>query len=375
MKVSNTLNSGDLVGYLLLKDRYITGKKSHAYWNCKCTLCGSEKAIREDSLKSGKVISDGCYQKSEVFSEKQKKIHQIEDLTGNIYGELKVLHLAEQRQGKHIMWTCLCSCGKITDVWSANLKNGNSKTCGDFNAHRKTNLEKVWNQNLDDLTGKQFGDWIVKEKDRNSILTKWICECQNCGTVKSVFANALKTWQSTSCGCKKYKESLTNMKIGHWLVGEKSRRKRPNEHYCATYFCTCDCGTQRYVDSSRLKNRTSLSCGCVKSRANEYIASVLKENGILYTPEYKFEDLFGPNNGFLRFDFAIHDQFGNVICLLEYQGEQHYRNDIEFGKQQREITDKAKKRYCKQKQIPLFEIKYTDDIDVKLNRILSHIAC
>ena len=101
----------------------------------------------------------------------------------------------------------------------------------------------------------------------------------------------------------------------------------------------------------------------------------MKENGILYTPEYKFEDLFGPKNGFLRFDFAIHDQFGNVICLLEYQGEQHYRNDIEFGKQQREITDKAKKQYCKQKEIPLFEIKYTDDIDVKLNRILSHIAC
>lgn len=366
------MNRNDMVGYLLLNDRKI--KNNRAYWNCTCELCGNTKDIREDTLKRGDTISDGCYKKTKAFSDKLKEIHPIEDLTGQTFGELTVLYMSDERVGKKIMWTCICTCGIIIDVWSANLKNGNTKTCGDYQAHRAKYMKDVWRQQLDDLTGQTFGDWVVIERDGNEQPTRWICECKNCGTIKSVLGSSLKNGQSTNCGCRRYNDSLVGQKIGHWLVLERTKRLRPNGHYCTVYLCRCDCGVERYVDEARLLRRTSLSCGCFNSKANEYIASVLKDNGYKYIPEYKYEDLKGPGDGLLRFDFAILSDEEKVICLIEYQGEQHFI-DSDFGRQQREITDPQKRKYCKENNIQLFEIKYTDDIDVELNKILTHIAC
>lgn len=361
----------DMVGYLELHSRF--HKNRRAYWNCECTLCGNETNIREDTLQRGGTKSCGCYNKSKEKAEKSKQSHPIEDLTGNVYGDLTVLCLSDKRQGKHILWTCLCSCGRIVDVWSANLKNGNTKTCGDFEAHRKIKLQSVWLQTIDDLTGMVFGDWLVEKRDGTGQPTRWICKCQNCGTVKSVLGVNLKNGTSTSCGCRKYNKSLTGQRIGHWHVGEKSTRLRPNGHYCTNYFCTCDCGTQRYVDESRLLSGKSLSCGCVKSLANEYIARLLISLKVNFATEYKYEDLRGPGNGLLRFDFALLDKYDNVICLIEYQGKQHYI-DTDFGRQQREITDEQKKNYCKNNNINLYEIKYDEDITEKINLILTHIT-
>ena len=366
------MDRNDMIGYLLLNERY--KKNNRAYWNCTCTLCGSNKDMREDTLQTGKTISCGCYTKSKLFSDKQKEKHQIEDLTGNKYYDLTVLGLSDNRVGKKIMWKCLCSCGKIVDVWSANLKNGNSKTCGDYKAHRLSYMEEVWDNVLDDLTGDIYGDWLVKNRDGTSQPTRWICECLNCGKIKSVLGQALKKGQSKSCGCRKQNPSLTGKQNRSWSVGKRSKRKRPNGHYCTTYFCTCECGVQRYVDESRLINGTSMGCGCVKSSANKYIANILTQNGCKFTPEYKYHDLRGPGNGLLRFDFALQDEKENVICLIEYQGAQHYIEQ-DYGRQQREITDPMKRKFCKEHNIPLYEIKYSDNIDAQLDKILTHIAC
>ena len=71
-----------------------------------------------------------------------------------------------------------------------------------------------------------------------------------------------------------------------------------------------------------------------------------------------YDNLKGPNGRLLRFDFAIFDSQKNVKCLIEYQGEQHYTKS-NFGKEQREITDPIKRKYCRDNNIQLFEIKYT----------------
>lgn len=54
----------------------------------------------------------------------------------------------------------------------------------------------------------------------------------------------------------------------------------------------------------------------------------------------------------LKFDFAIFQE-DNLICLIEYNGIQHYTDKGEFGKFQREVSDTKKKNYCKIHQIPL----------------------
>ena len=113
------MDRNDMVGYLLLNER--KKKNNRAYWECTCTLCGNDKDIREDTLQSGKTVSCGCYQKTEMHAEKIKQSHPIEDLTGNVYHELTVLRMSDKRVGKKIMCTCLCSCGKIVDVFRLDI--------------------------------------------------------------------------------------------------------------------------------------------------------------------------------------------------------------------------------------------------------------
>jgi len=50
------------------------------------------------------------------------------DLTGRIFGELKVLSL--NSKGIRTKWNCLCNCGKECVVEAYNLTRGHSKSCG-----------------------------------------------------------------------------------------------------------------------------------------------------------------------------------------------------------------------------------------------------
>lgn len=64
-----------------------------------------------------------------------------------------------------------------------------------------------------DLTGKQFGKWIVVSQARNHVtkngntFTKWFCRCE-CGNEKEVFANSLLNGRSKSCGCDNHKHTI-----------------------------------------------------------------------------------------------------------------------------------------------------------------------
>lgn len=54
---------------------------------------------------------------------------QIIDITGNTYGEWKVLEFVPAEK-KGSRWLCECSCGNQRVVYSGHLKNGASKSCG-----------------------------------------------------------------------------------------------------------------------------------------------------------------------------------------------------------------------------------------------------
>jgi len=56
--------------------------------------------------------------------------HNFINLTGQTFGRLVVLERANNAKGQHTQWKCLCACGNIVIVSSANLKVGNTKSCG-----------------------------------------------------------------------------------------------------------------------------------------------------------------------------------------------------------------------------------------------------
>ena len=58
-------------------------------------------------------------------------MRRLEDLTGQVFGRLTVIGLDHRKNG-HAYYKCKCECGNECVVYSYNLKNGNTKSCGCF---------------------------------------------------------------------------------------------------------------------------------------------------------------------------------------------------------------------------------------------------
>ena len=73
-----------------------------------------------------------------------------------------------------------------------------------------------------------------------------------------------------------------------------------------------------------MPEKTSISLGELK------IKNILQENNTPFKEQIKMDELRGKTLA-LSFDFAILNEIGNVICLIEYQGEQHFYPINFFG--------------------------------------------
>lgn len=307
----------------------------------------------------------------------------LRDLTGQTFKDVFVESRAPNRRiskrTTFVMWNCVCLlCGNHFVSKGNNLTSGNTTSCG------CTNKAAVSKAQLNDLTGQRFGRWIVIERAEDAVRpngnrkTRWLCKC-DCGAVKPVLADKLVSGESTSCGCyaieyrsERYAEDLTGQRFNHLLVLERVGNVDNNAH--VAWLCLCDCGNHTIVRSASLKSQHIQSCGCKKYSINEgTISNILKIENIRFAKEYTFKDLYRFKGHPLKFDFALFDEENNLIGLIEYQGQQHYQPTIneEFGKVQREITDRMKQDYCRKNNIRLFEIKYDDNIKQKVYEILK----
>lgn len=104
------------------------------------------------------------------------------------------------------------------------------------------------------------------------------------------------------------------------------------------------------------------TCECFKhhSVGEAKIKKYLDDKGYNYRSEYTFNDLFGEGGGALRYDFAILDTNNQLICLIEYDGEQHYSEAGSYynEKGQVQIHDNKKDIYAAEHNIPLLRIPY-----------------
>lgn len=117
---------------------------------------------------------------------------------------------------------------------------------------------------------------------------------------------------------------------------------------------------------------------CQRSHGEKAVEKYLIENSLAYQTEYTFDDLKGDRN-VLPFDFAVLNESHELICLIEYDGEQHFRpmrhsesrerNVQKFEQTQRH--DKLKNDYCERNHIPLIRISCFD-IDYRRIRNLYH---
>ena len=231
----------------------------------------------------------------------------------------------------------------------------------------------------EDLTGQVFGFLTAEYRCENKVyrsgksVAQWMCVC-TCGKHKKVPAHMLKNGHTTSCGHARIKD-LTGQRFGRLVVKELFARViQPSGQLRVEWLCVCDCGEETVVSSGNLSSGHTTSCGCLRcSAAEAHIKRILNDNKIPHIKEYLGPDLVASTGRLFRFDFALLDENRKLLALLEYQGAQHFIETPgfeEYGAGQRYVSDPIKKDYCKTRNIPLYEITYLEDIDIKMKEIL-----
>ena len=98
---------------------------------------------------------------------------------------------------------------------------------------------------------------------------------------------------------------------------------------------------------------------CISSKGERFVRTVLIEAKEEFIEQYK--DSKCSNIKPLPFDFALFDD-GELLCLIEYQGIQHYKPVEFFGGIEKFLVrvrnDNIKREFCKSSNIPLIEISY-----------------
>lgn len=287
------------------------------------------------------------------------------DMTGEVHGFLTVIERDTSRKGSY--WKCKCSCGNIIIARRDQLIRANNPkiSCNDCFAKR------VSKQKMKNEIGKQYGYLTVIERvpDIRKGEARWRCKCM-CGNETEVSGFHLRNGTVQSCGCKRYEShnciDETGHKYGRLSVMKRSQ-KTDGTHVFWT--CQCDCGSVIDVSGTNLRNGITQSCGCIKSKGEEEIAKFLIKHQILFKKEYTFKDLQGVGNGCLRFDFAIFNNNGKIIALIEFDGIQHYSQVKYFDNKQsfndRQENDRRKNEYCQLNNFHLIRIKYNDIINIE----------
>lgn len=111
------------------------------------------------------------------------------------------------------------------------------------------------------------------------------------------------------------------------------------------------------------------------SRGEIKIEDILRASGLNFEEEYSFPDLVSTNGRPLRFDFAVFDDSGDLMFLIEYQGIQHYIAKSKFGGvsglKKQQYNDMQKREYCRKHNIILIAIPYTHESLISYDYIMN----
>lgn len=299
----------------------------------------------------------------------------IKDIRGQKFYSLTALEPIKKNGRTY--YKCRCDCGKEIEVCYTNLIQEKTKSCGCKRGYY-TSISK-----LQDISNQKFGRLTaIKIDHREPPKTYWLCKC-DCGNTKVADINQLTQGKIKSCGClqkentkklaaKNY-NNLIGRRFGKLVVLEDSRERTKTGN--VIWKCQCDCGNLTNVSGTHLLCGDTISCGCIVSKGETVIKSILSINEIFYQTQKTFDNCINPITGSkLFFDFYLPD----YNCCIEYDGEQHF-NAREAGyftsETVKEIQhrDRVKEDFCKKHNIKLIRVPYTDYDKLSLEYIKNRI--
>lgn len=127
-----------------------------------------------------------------------------------------------------------------------------------------------------------------------------------------------------------------------------------------------DCGAEFIKIPTNVKDFGDCVCPmCNEERYKgpKVIKDYLLTRGLNFEKEKRFSDCV--YIGTLPFDFAVYNDNDSINCLIEFDGEQHYRytphwHGSEEGFELQQFRDAIKTKYCEKNNIKLIRIPYTE---------------
>ena len=206
---------------------------------------------------------------------------------------------------------------------------------------------------------------IISMSDKRTIKGEifWNCECPICHKIWEVRGSHLNEPNPISA-CKNcsalaalktiktpYFKDLTGQRFGKLVVLEKT--KRVGRTYL--WKCQCDCGNICEKEAQYLLNGDVKSCGCMRSKGENIIASLLRANNITFSQEKILFEKY-------RFDFYVDN-----LYVVEFDGIQHFKQrDGRESLNKIHERDLEKNNFCFKNSIPLIRIPYYHD-DICIN--------
>lgn len=229
------------------------------------------------------------------------------------------------------------------------------------------------------LLGQTFGRLTVLSKDieasKKHQRAYWLCQC-SCGKQKTIAGLSLIRGATQSCGC------LRNEKVFNSIAKDETGKKygkltvlqmdtERDKYGRIKWICQCECGNIKSISGAQLRSGMTQSCGCKQgiSRGEQKIIEILDNNQISYIREYKVPEL-----GKKRFDFALLDQNNKIFRIIEFDGEQHFK-ETKWKREKLKRTqqsDKEKNEYALLHNIPLVRIPYWELKNLTLEMLLSN---
>ena len=227
-------------------------------------------------------------------------------------------------------------------------------------------------KDFSDIIGHNFLSMIVirratpEETPWKSHETPFVCHCNKCGREwiarKSALIKGCIYCDSEKPTGRGYvNRGMIGQRFGYLTVLEQDKTIQRHQTY---WKCKCDCGNIISVRTSHLLGKyhaRTISCGCKQKSSGELqIKQILIRNNINFKEQYALKDF----NTAAYFDFAIFNKENNLKCLIEFDGKQHYEPVEKFGGAEQFkiqiIRDQRKNNYCKEHNIRLIRIPYTD---------------
>lgn len=359
-----------------------------AYWKCKvghewsgpvvartlfgrkCPICNPEMAVLPIGTKYGCLTIIGDYRvhekevAKEEIAELEKKREEFlqgkRNPNSNVDSVDYYDHWIESYK-KQKYYQCQCKCGLIQFIDEFHFLEKKHRYCTEAANHN------FIYQSADYPTMAECG---LRSKQKEKLLDSYkrVLDKNYDIDFTHTFHESLEVLECIN----DHYEKLTS-----W----HDKRKKGGGTYTVykLYRCKCYlCGKEKEVNSSQFFINppteygydayngyySGAYCDCHKISSFQWIVNkILKENDVPYRVEVSFSDLYGVGNtNLLKYDFSVLNGDGTIKCLIECQGEQHYKPVDEFGGEtQFEIqkkNDERKRKYAAEHGITLLEIPY-----------------